>query len=107
MDNEFAKHEIDYITRYEEKGFTASFIFKTEKLVETVSKNSYKPEQIFVVEERRFEGMSNPSDSSLLYIIETNDGKKGTFLVAYGPQADIEIAEFFKAIPSGNYINKK
>ena len=32
----------------------------------------------------RFEGMSNPSDSSILYAIETNNGVKGILTDSYG-----------------------
>lgn len=39
----------------------------------------------FQVEEiHRFEGDSNPDDSSILYVLSTNDGVKGTLLDAYG-----------------------
>jgi hypothetical protein len=36
------------------------------------------------VEVHRFEGMTNPSDSAVLYVIETTDGVKGAFVDAYG-----------------------
>jgi hypothetical protein len=106
MNKQFAKHEIDDITRLEKLGYTSSFMYKNEFLIETETKNCFTPKQIFIVEERRYEGMSNPSDSSLLYAIKTIDGLKGIFLVTYGAQADIDIAEFFKAIPESNYLNK-
>ncbi|APQ18165.1 hypothetical protein [Maribacter hydrothermalis] len=106
MTKEFAKHEIDAITLFEKKGYTASFMCKDDKLIETKTKKSYAPEQIFIVEERRYEGMSNPADSSLLYVIKTNDNVKGTFLATYGAQADINVAEFFKAVPEANYLDK-
>ena len=39
----------------------------------------------FQVEEiHRFEGDSNPDDSSILYVLSTNNGVKGTLLDAYG-----------------------
>jgi len=46
--------------------------------------------------------MSNPSDMSILYIIETKDGNKGTVLANYSPSSATEIAEFFNAIPKEN-----
>ena len=33
-------------------------------------------------------------------------GEKGTFLLAYGPNADTEAAEFFKNIPNTNISDK-
>lgn len=103
MEHEFAKHALDDIEEYQQKGYTSNFFYKSRKLIETKTKKDYAPEQIYVVEERRFEGMSNPSDLSILYVIRTFDGVKGTYLMAYGPKADVEVAEFFKAIPNSNY----
>ncbi|QTD38569.1 hypothetical protein JL193_04625 [Polaribacter batillariae] len=45
--------------------------------------------------------MSNPSDMSILYVIETQD-TKGTLVASYGATADLEIADFFKEIPKKN-----
>lgn len=102
MDNQFAKNEKDYIRIYEEKGYTASFRFQDGKLIGNDSKNDYRPEDLTIVAEHRYEGMSNPSDMSMLYVIETNKDEKGTMLLAYGPSANIDLAEFFKNIPKEN-----
>lgn len=102
MKNPFDKHEIDYIKIYQEKGFITNFYFEEDKLIDTETKNQYLPTNIFIVAEHRYEGMSNPSDLSILYIIKTNDGKKGTLLIGYGPTSDLELGEFFKKIPKAN-----
>jgi len=107
MDNEFAKHEKDYIKIYQEKGYVSSFHIKELKLINNETKNEYNPEDVKIVAEHRYEGMSNPSDMSILYVIETNKNEKGTVLVGYGPSADIEIAEFFKNIPKKNISDEK
>lgn len=46
------------------------------------------PDQFNIVEFYRFEGMSNPSDTSILYAIESSDGLKGTLVSSYGVYAD-------------------
>ena len=103
MENEFAKHEKDYIKIYESKGYTSGFHFKNGALVGNESDQSYLPENLNIVAEHRYEGMSNPSDMSILYVIETHTGEKGTMLVGFGPTADLELSEFFnvsnRAIP--------
>ena len=106
MENENAKHEKDYIKAYQEKGYTANFRFEEGKLIASNSKTTYSPEDIHIVADHRYEGMSNPSDMSILYVLETNDGKKGTHLLGYGPNADLDAAEFFKAIPDENVSDK-
>lgn len=105
MEDEFAKHEKDYIKIYQAKGFTANFYFKNEKLINSTSKIEYSPNDIYIVAEHRYEGMSDPSDMSILYVIKTNKEEKGTFLQGYGPSADLDVAEFFKNIPESNVSN--
>ncbi|MEM1124505.1 MAG: hypothetical protein AAGJ18_28970 [Bacteroidota bacterium] len=96
------KHEIDYIKKFEQKGYTASYKSKDGKIQNLENKKWYAPEDLKLVQEFRYEGMSNPSDNSILYIIEANDGTKGTALVAYGPTADSAFAELFLAVPNEN-----
>ncbi len=40
--------------------------------------------ELRVVKYYRFEGKTDPSDSSILYVIETNGGEKGLLVDAYG-----------------------
>ena len=44
----------------------------------------YKPEDLKIIRTYRFEGDSDPSDSSIVYIIEANDGLIGYSIDAYG-----------------------
>jgi len=103
---EFAKHEIDYMNEYQKRGYTTIFLFQNKSLIDCDTKYGYKPEELFIVAQHRYEGMSNPEDMSILYIIETADNVKGTYLLGYGPTADLEAAEFFKEIPEENCSDK-
>jgi hypothetical protein len=107
MGKEFAAHEIDYIRVYQDKGYTSNFYFKNDKLINSETKNEYFPKDIIIVAEHRYEGMSDPSDMSILYIIETSKGEKGTFLMAYGPTANMDTSNFFNDIPRINISNKE
>ena len=102
MNQDFAKNEKNYIEKYQEKGYTKSYRFNNGQLVDVDSKIGYTPNDIIIVAEHRYEGMSNPSDLSILYVLETKDGNKGTYLMGYGPTANLEAADFFKEIPSKN-----
>jgi hypothetical protein len=53
---------------------------------------------VHVVDFFRFEGESDPADNSILYAIETDDGKKGILSDAYGPYADINVTKFMKQV---------
>jgi hypothetical protein len=44
----------------------------------------YEPSDLKIIKVYRFEGDSDPSDSSVLYIIEANDGLIGYSMDAYG-----------------------
>lgn len=50
----------------------------------TGSGKLYKPEDLTIIKTYRFEGESDPSDSSILYVIEANDGLTGYSIDAYG-----------------------
>ncbi|QOD62042.1 hypothetical protein H9I45_06245 [Polaribacter haliotis] len=98
---ENAKNELELIKKYEEKGYTESYRVVDSKLIANNEKTKYIPKDVKIVAEHRFEGMSNPSDMSILYVLETKD-TKGTLVAAYGATADLETAEFFKEIPDEN-----
>jgi hypothetical protein len=102
MDDTYTKNEKDYIRAYEDKGYDSNFHLKNGRLVNNKTKKEYNPKDVYIKAENRYEGMSNPSDMSILYAIETNKGEKGTFLVGYGPTADLDTAEFFNNIPEEN-----
>jgi hypothetical protein len=48
----------------------------------------YTPDQLKIIKTYRFEGDSDPGDSSIIYLIEANDGLKGYSLDAYGVYSD-------------------
>ena len=58
--------------RWTEEGFTAG------------KGKIYQPEDLKIIKTYRFEGESDPSDSSILYVIEANDHLVGYSLDAYG-----------------------
>lgn len=105
MHNDFTKNEIDYIQRYEAVGFTDQYRIVNGQLENVDTKHTYSPNDVTILREHRFEGMSNPEDMSLLYVIQTIDGSKGTLLASYGANADTSIHEFMNSIPDINIKN--
>ncbi|MCK0132288.1 hypothetical protein MWU59_12320 [Flavobacteriaceae bacterium F08102] len=99
-------NELDYIDTYQSLGYDNSYRFKDQRLIENASGGVYMPREIYIVAEHRFEGFTNPDDLSILYVIETKSGSKGTMLIGYGPSADLELAEFFKEVPKHQFSNK-
>ena len=60
----------------------------TEKGFKVNGQKFYNPEDLTIIKTYRFEGESDPGDSSILYVIEANDGQIGYSLDAYGVYSD-------------------
>lgn len=70
------------------KGYTSDFNIHPE-WIESPSLNvRLKPEEFHVDEVYRFEGMTNPDDSSVLYAISSSKGIKGLLVDAYGAYSE-------------------
>jgi|SRR5690606_39852212 len=83
----------------EEEGFNDQFKFiQDQGLQSTSSKTTYQPRDLRITNEFRFEGITDPSDMSILYAIQAKDGTKGTLVNAYGTYADDELEEFLKSV---------
>jgi hypothetical protein len=62
----------------------------------------YQPEDLKIIRTYRFEGESDPADSSVIYLIEANDGLIGYSMDSYGAYSDHEndgYDDFIRKIP--------
>lgn len=62
----------------------------------------YKPDELTIVKTYRFEGMSDPGDNSVLYLLIDKDGDMGYIIDAYGVYSDNDgpgFDDFLKKIP--------
>jgi hypothetical protein len=89
------------------KGYEDDFKISDKGLRSLKTEKNYQPEDINVVNFFRFEGQSDPNDNTILYVIETNDGLKGTLVDAYGAYADRKLSEFMTHVESMNKKTKK
>jgi len=85
---------VTVLAAVEKLGFKNQFEIQGTNLVSWKTKNHFLPNQVKIVHFYRFEGESNPDDSSILYAIQTSDGEKGTLADGYGISADSETAAF-------------
>jgi Na+-translocating ferredoxin:NAD+ oxidoreductase RnfG subunit len=65
-------------------GFVNDFSYTDEGLLLEQTKKLYKAEEVKLINTIRFEATSDPADNAVLYMIETNDGYKGTLVDAFG-----------------------
>jgi hypothetical protein len=85
-------------------GYDDDFKISDKGLRSLKTDRMYQPEDINIVNFFRFEGQSDPNDNTIMYVIETGDGQKGTLVDAYGPYADRKLSEFMQHVES---IQKK
>jgi len=85
--------EIRCLRNLQDKGFNDDYLVVDGNLLCVNTGNSYDPEEISVVNFYRFEGVSNPDDMSIIYALETIDGRKGVLIDAYGLYADDRIED--------------
>lgn len=71
-----------------EKGYTLDFNIEENVIHCKTEGLKLSPDEFEVVETFRFEGMSDPSDNSIVYAIESHHGKKGILVNAYGVYAN-------------------
>jgi len=89
-----------------EEGYKLSFKVTEQGLSKADEEGSrfYTPEEISIDNFYRFEGESDPAENSILYLIHTVDGEKGTLLNTYGTYADPLISPFIEQVEE---ISKK
>ncbi len=60
------------------------FTPKNDGFIITTNSKFYKPEDLTIIKTYRFEGQSDPGDSSIVYLIQAHDGTMGYSMDAYG-----------------------
>lgn len=70
------------------QGFTQDYNLKHDCLHCQPDDIELRPADFDIVHVFRFEGMTDPGDSTVLYAIEAKNGNKGTLVDAYGVYAE-------------------
>lgn len=70
------------------QGFTLDYNLKNNHLKCQQNAIELHPADFDIIDVYRFEGMTDPGDSTVLYTIESNTGQQGTLVDAYGPYAN-------------------
>ena len=81
-----------------ERGFDTEFKFDGNQLLSIDTNHTYAADDLQIVEYHRFEGMSNPADSSVIFAIETNTDEKGTVIMSYSTDADMQLVSFIDKV---------
>lgn len=82
-----------------EIGFNMDFEYEDGGLKCMQTGKVYQQDEVKIVDHFRFEGISDPDDMSILYLVVANDGDKGVIVDAFGTYGNSELFEFLKGVP--------
>lgn len=95
------KHNYDTLSQainaLKDRGFDKEVEIIDESHIR-IGENQFEDTEIEIKEFHRFEGMTNPSDMSVVYAISSKSGDKGLLADAYGADASVKIAKFLKNV---------
>ena len=83
-------------------GYTYNFqVSETGKLTDNKALE-FDPSEVILKEVHRFEGISNPADSSILYAVQTRSGEKGIVIDSYGADGSEVTSDFMNKVDQQN-----
>lgn len=91
---------VDCLNKAVAEGYVENFKVDKNGLFSSNDENNkhYNPRDVEIVNFYRFEGASDPADNTILYVISTNDGTKGTISDAYGAYGDELVTSFMQKV---------
>lgn len=90
---------VSVLAQVQKEGYKLDFrITEDGKMITMDGKQQFTPEEVRIVNFYRFEGESNPDDMSILYVVDTTSGAKGTISDAYGLYSDETIESFMRQV---------
>ena len=84
------------------EGYTMELYFRDTQVHCRNTSKKYGPDECVLVEHRRHEGMTNPGDASILFLIQCTDGRKGYLSSAYGIYANNDLIDFIHSLKKLN-----
>jgi hypothetical protein len=80
------------------KGYKGNFSVTEDCLLDDGKGNLHSSQDAKLMEFHRFEGETNPADSSILYVLKLKNGLKGTVVDSYGAQGSEITSEFMNSV---------
>jgi hypothetical protein len=87
------------------QGYDKEFMLMDEGLKCLQTGELFQPDDIRIIEHQRFEGISDPDDMAILYVIETNTGAKGLIIDAFGIYANKDLISFMNEVQDDTVEN--
>lgn len=89
---------VSVMNKLKKEGYATDFTFSAGELYSPITNQYFTPERLKINDTYRFEGESNPADSSILFSLETDTGEKGLITDGYGTAANKDLQDFLDAI---------
>lgn len=89
---------VEATQQLKDRGYKDDFKLRDDGLENLANDKIYQPKDLKIVEFHRFEGVTNPAESSMISAVELNDGRKGTIVTTYGTYADEKMDKFLKDV---------
>lgn len=99
--------KIQYLENLRKKGFTENFTSSSSYKIHTDYKKSYEPQDVKISSFYTYSADTNPQDYSVLYAIETCDGKKGILIDDHCESPDERVEGFINTIKQARQNTKK
>jgi hypothetical protein len=97
MNNQYSTLS-EAIEELKKRGYTTNFRVNDNGLLEENREKTFSATEVKLMEFHRFEGMTDPGDSSIVYAVETSSGLKGTIVDSFGADGSETTSEFLKKV---------
>lgn len=91
---------LEDIQAAKKNGFTTDFLYREHKIYDRNTNIGYDKNQCTLIEYCRHEGLNDPSDASMLFLISCDDNVKGCLSSNYGVHANPDLMEFVLSLKS-------
>ncbi len=94
---------VEALADLKKKGYTTDFNLAFDKIKCSETGVCLSTNQFEIIDHVRFEGESNPSDESVIYVVESKDGSmKGIIVSAYGMYSEPIAEEMIRKLAVSN-----
>lgn len=89
---------VEAVEALKKRGFSQNMSVNEDGKLALTDGKTFPPDEVTLVEYHRFEGETNPSDSSIVYAVESTSGAKGTVVDSYGAEGSEITSKFMNKV---------
>jgi hypothetical protein len=103
--NRIMKTVVEIIEIFKGEGYIYEFCIKDGALYCNSTDRKYIPGELNIDKSERYEGDSDPSDSTIVYALAASDGSKGILIDSYGVYSEPKLSKLITDIPVSKVHN--